>query len=431
MILFALAFTLSFTIRMAFLEPTLTFQAELWAEAGTNYLYVAQTIPFFESLKVLDFGYLPLLQRIAGHLIYRLSPLEYIPHAFQWIGIVFSSLCCAIPCLPLFRKLFLYPSHAIWISFLLSCNLTYDQNTFINFPYWAIVPIFYYALHQLSLPSNPEHLGQRRFVEIFIFLSLLSKGVYFVLVPFWMALILYDKYLAIDKKFRPWNIAFLAASLLQFFVLVLNRASVPAANQTKTLLALIEAFFINLLGLAQAAFGQTFDYLDYGLWSLIPILVSNLILIWIVKKSWNLSSSSTKKFLVFFILISLPALLISVVTFPVDAFHTKLFADHYSFSLYNLKTWSVAFTVFYLGLVHMILGIYWPWIKHKKHPMFFVFLLFFVLFKSTSVFRSLQPQTAEGLVGFANWQRDKEKFLEGEYCIQLNPESFKMGAKCP
>ncbi len=411
-----------FLIQLLLLDKTLTTQAQLWAETGTNFLFFAQQKGFWESLQILDYGYLPLLQRLWGHAVYALLPLSFIPYGFQFFALAYISFCCATPCLGCFSSLFTSKWQPFFISLLLCCNLEYELHTFVNFPYWAMIPIFMIcALFISKATSIPTYLG------LFVILAILSKATFVVLIPFWIVFLAFKK--SKSRLQFIWVSLFLFFSALQLAICLASRSQIPAAPDSIFSMNFITTVLLNLLAIPYSFFARGLVSTHSSWLNLFLVLIFAALTFILLKKYYF--KAKIEALWLFALLGStlFSSAVLSVRTYAQSFQHDFVNITN-DFGYLSSRTWIIPFTFFFLAMILVLLRLlesqnFWKkfsrvWLKNL--------ILFFILFKVNNVYHQFSPQVSG--YSAANWKRDKNEFLKMEYCIQLNPEQFRMGTSC-
>lgn len=215
---FTLSFVLCILIKLLFLDKSLTFDSQLWAEAGTNYFLAPHQHGFWKSFLVLDFGYIPLWPRLVANIIYFLNIKPYlIPYFYQIFTILFISLCTAFINLTRNRVLISSDRLRFFLSLLFCFHLDYELHTFINFSYWALIPcIFILSWFYFSDSIQNLSKSEQFFSVSFVILALLSKAMMVALLPVIFLLFIRNKQFLLSK------ILLLSTAAIQLTVTALN-----------------------------------------------------------------------------------------------------------------------------------------------------------------------------------------------------------------
>lgn len=141
------------------MKPNWMLGGGLFQEASTNYFFYANSSQWSERLFATDAGYVQLPQRLIallGTLLY--FPDVAIPYYYTWTGTIITGLMGAVFCLPHFKILVKSDSLRILTSFVLLLGLNFETETFINFTYFAIVPIAFCSA--LALADDTQDVPQ-------------------------------------------------------------------------------------------------------------------------------------------------------------------------------------------------------------------------------------------------------------------------------
>lgn len=152
---FLVSFFACLAIKLSFLDPTLTYAPEIWAESATNYFITPFNVGFWKSFLTLDYGYLPLWPRTIASFSYLFSvsskSTTFIYQIFSFLFICFSTSYIALKNNASFIKSDVL---RFFLSILFSLLLDYELHTFINFSYWGLIPVSFYLLSNFFSSSN-------------------------------------------------------------------------------------------------------------------------------------------------------------------------------------------------------------------------------------------------------------------------------------
>ncbi len=229
--------TLVFLIAVRF--PTLAHRAEVWAEAGTNFFFMARYESIWENLQKDDCGYLPLMQRcISLAVVKGFGITANYPNVIQAISLVATALFCSMYTLRVFRRLLADDLSRFLICLVVGVRgfACYDLYSFINFPYFGIV--FLILAPWLAL----EQMSRLRYVMVITIgcLIILSKGMFVLMGPiagfgvFWA-------FCARDRRRGIFFIALGLAAAIQT-VFIVNHPEIRFPEQRGLEYALHEPF---------------------------------------------------------------------------------------------------------------------------------------------------------------------------------------------
>lgn len=160
--------------------PSQTIHAEIWAEAGTNYLQVAVDKNFWENLQTVDAGYLPILQRLIAVLIVQgFQLIGNYAMSIQMISLFCIALFSSIITLHIFRKLFPSDMLRCIIAVAIAFIPDYELNSFINFAYYGFIPVLLFLfVKQEKMKTNIFCL-----LSFFLLLVIMTKPHFLSFAP--------------------------------------------------------------------------------------------------------------------------------------------------------------------------------------------------------------------------------------------------------
>lgn len=246
------AFVITF-VSLVYRYPTLSYQSELYAEHGTNYLYWAIHGDFLSNILATDAGYLVLLPRVIAYAVYHLFPLYYFPYITNFIGLFFISFCTSFFASRSFREVVKSDLVRSFICILFGVLLIpfYINCTYINFSYHGIILCFLLLFYPLKNLSRCERL----ILSLFIAVLSLNKFHFVLFFPLYCIFTFYHY----KKKSTKSLCFFFIPSILSFFIQIINilrimhvdpmlvsRSSLPieyyVKNIINSLLAYVQCF---------------------------------------------------------------------------------------------------------------------------------------------------------------------------------------------
>lgn len=196
------------------LYPSLTSHAEVWAEAGINFLPHALYDNYWQNLWATDSGYLPWFQRLIVVLIVKVfGSLSFYASATQMAAIGFIALFSSSINIRAFRQIF--PSD--FLRFMLGVAIAfipdYEVQTLINFSYFGITPVV------LFLFIDKEKIKNVPFwiISLFLLLVMISKPHYIALTPVLLVL----GWIAYTQK-RYRSLSFYLLGLVGFIMQIIS-----------------------------------------------------------------------------------------------------------------------------------------------------------------------------------------------------------------
>lgn len=126
------------TCWLLLMEPSWIFGGEMWAEMATNYYANSLSSDPYYLFFSLDFGYLPLPQRILAAIpIFLKFPAASIPYIYTLFAIFCSILMVGAFISKKFA--FLVKSNLVrfTVSLIIFFSSTFDLRTFVNFTYFG------------------------------------------------------------------------------------------------------------------------------------------------------------------------------------------------------------------------------------------------------------------------------------------------------
>lgn len=181
---FFVSFLLTFLI--AFLRlPSLTWQAEPWAETVTRYTNDVVFGGFFYNLTTLDFFYLPFFQSVISSIIVSsIGVSAHLIFILQMAALGFIALFSSIINLRIFR--FLIQSD--FIRFLVSLTICigsfadYELFTYVNFPYF-FCSTWILSLLVLNHPQARNYKYSYWLLWGLLLLTAISKSQFVIFIP--------------------------------------------------------------------------------------------------------------------------------------------------------------------------------------------------------------------------------------------------------
>ena len=241
--LFYTAFIISYTL-MTIRYPTNSFASEVWAEQGTNFLLNATTKTFLENIKILDYAYLPLTQRLISLFIIKILRIqENFIVVSNLFSITLISFFFSIINLKIFNKIELSSKVKFLISlyFILFYEPTYENTTFINFIYWGIFPCLLFTF----LDFKKLKMKKLIIISVGTLMIMLSKGYFISFLPLYALLIIKTIVFKEKKEFYYITTSFIAAFIQ--FMIMRNYSSNQIINFKKLIFNLFDLYYRNFI----------------------------------------------------------------------------------------------------------------------------------------------------------------------------------------
>ena len=209
--------------------PSLSYNAEIYAETGTNYLFYAQEAGFLENIRQTDSGYLVILPRMIALAIYHTFGINpYLPYIFQGVSLIFIALFSSFLVLKIYSPIIRSDSLRIILALCVGLYPNYSLRAFINFVYFAFPALI------LLLFLSFKGFSVKKLIMITALSAacVMSKAYFVVLLPillFWMLIAIKNK----DKLKIIFSMIVCSALLIQASVLFSssqNYASKPSVD---------------------------------------------------------------------------------------------------------------------------------------------------------------------------------------------------------
>ena len=137
-------FLASFVLLLAFYVirfPILSYQSELWAEQGTNYLYNAMENDIWDNLTATDAGYLVIYPRILAMLTYYVFPLKFFPYVTNMAALINIGFFVSYFCSKDYRRIISSDAARMAICLFLGLLILphFENFSYVNWSYHGIL----------------------------------------------------------------------------------------------------------------------------------------------------------------------------------------------------------------------------------------------------------------------------------------------------
>lgn len=209
--------------------PSFSYNAEIYAETGINYLFYAQEAGFLENIRQTDSGYLVILPRIIALAIYHIFGINpYLPYIFQGVSLIFIALFSSFLVLKVYSPIIRSDSLRIILALCVGLYPNYSLRAFINFVYFALPAL----ILLLFLSFKGFSVKKLIIITTLSAACAMSKAYFVVLLPillFWMLIAIKNK----DQLKIIFSMILCSALLIQASVLFSssqNYASRPSVD---------------------------------------------------------------------------------------------------------------------------------------------------------------------------------------------------------
>jgi hypothetical protein len=214
-VLFALA-VLFYPVHQLLTRGELLLSGSMWAEMGTNYYATTQDPSLVQRLFATDAGYIPLPQRLIALAGGTLGiPPATVPFLYAGSAILLAALLIASFCLPVFRAVVTSDGMRFVLAITLMLVPDYETRTFINFTYFAVVPIV--AVTALAAVQRDRDVPAWAWI---LPVFMLSKPGVLAALPAMVLVAVVSR-----PRFRWITLVSVVAGLIQAFQLALSSSS--------------------------------------------------------------------------------------------------------------------------------------------------------------------------------------------------------------
>lgn len=432
--------------------PTLSTNAEIYAEMGGNFFYNALHKTVIENLWDVNFYiYLMWLPRIITIILVKgFWITNNFPIIAQFIVIALVSFFASILNLNVFRKVISSDKIRFMLSISLGLVADYELYTFIFFAYFGII------FCGLMFFVDQEKLRWPYFIGALVlnFLLLGSKAQYVVLLPVILVFLVYSV-IKRHKKSVMFYFTSVVALCFQLFVMIFTRTDWKIKGPPTTILSLFAASISSIMGLLNSYISYVLsfeplrlylkDNLNYtdlknilqidnlGVYLLI-MAISILLLITfaaIIYSLIKLYQKKEKKTLIIFALCNIMAfgclMLFTMSYFPGSQ------SVHLITVGKNRAHYFVAFFI-YLGVVTLFAKCFETKAITSKLMKVLTIVVLALMFIEPAV--SFYTPTigsdpySDTTNSYSQWQSYKQLLTYEDYCIPLNPDPWIMNHSC-
>lgn len=413
---FVVSFLACLSIKLAFLDPSLTYSPEIWAEAATNYFSTPFDVGFWKSFFTLDFGYLPLWPRIIASFTYLFSlSSKNVTLIYQIFSILF--ICFSTSYIALKNNAHFIKSDILrfFLSILFSFLLDYELHTFINFSYWGLIPVSFYLLSNFFVGSNNSKSCLKLTMGVLVIITLLSKAMMVSLLPLLIIIFFHNK----DK--RKYASVLISAVFFQLIITLLNAPTDNGYQLPKNIIETLKNVLMYFFTFPFLSFlpPQSLVSGSFPIYTLAGI-ISMIALIFAYKKRES-------KYLLISIFLSYGfSLLITLKAYP-KIFHISQFQ---TFPIELLKTRLLFFPVIY-----MYTALFWfvsdklENLRNRKlyYPLLIVFLLF--IFSKNPSFNLTTLGRLKSFPEVHHSLFESSQNPEIEPCLPINPYPWHLNTR--
>jgi hypothetical protein len=140
-LLFAVVVVL-YPVHQLLTRGRLVLGGSMWAETGTNYYALSTSPSLTQRLFGTDAGYIPLPQRLIAFVGQELGlPAPSIPYYYTGAAFLLAGLLIGSLCLPVFRPVIASDGLRFVVALAVALVADFETRTFINFTYFAVVPL--------------------------------------------------------------------------------------------------------------------------------------------------------------------------------------------------------------------------------------------------------------------------------------------------
>jgi len=415
-----LYFWISFVFTFVYITktfPSLSYNAEIWAELATNFYHNARYSTLYENIWATDAGYLPWLQRfIAVFVIKVFKMYDYFPYICQFIGIGFISFFCSFINLFQFRKLIKMDSLRFFVSLILGLGIfsTYEDFSFINFSYFGIFFLVF------SFFIEKEKFKPISFL-LFLFFSVLvvnSKAFMIVTAPLF---IIFGVISFFKKRYKEtlYNLMMILAILLQITTILENQKiyktnSTPTNNNIYDFpITLVNYFLSSILRITEISSGNIYVLI------IVLVCISLIFFLVLNQKKWNVF-----KFIFICSTISLGTLTVNLVSLSsmkwFSSFTLPFIAIHRNVFLSNYLLW--------LSLIVLLSSIFL--MLKFKYKRVIVFILALIILQYYTKQVKIRNINFNPNFSYSQWKDYKILLKFDDYCLPVNPFPWQYQKDC-
>lgn len=395
--------------------PTLSYNSEVWAEQGTNYLYHAYNSNLWDNIWMPDAGYLVWLPRFIALIVsYIFSPFYFI-YITSFIGLAVIAYCISFINHESFRDIVGSDKERFVLSMVLGVFIIpyYENFTFVNFAYHGFI------FCSLLIFMDKEKLDTREYwiYSILSALFCISKFHYVVFLPVLLGAIAIHYYQK-EKKSILFFVPSIITILIQvIYVLQISSKSSSVKSDTIIDESIFSVILTSLKGVYfwLQAYAVNFDFIGNALLVNLFSLFVILFLILLLVKKWFKQELPYKTILLLitFNIIAVGYSSISSLShlkdLNVNFSNTEFYFNRINFMTYDL-VW-IAGMIFLFNLKHKIT-------KNTLLVIFMFLSISITLNKGTS-----QYKWPDIKFSYSEWANYYKLFNKEQYCIPVNPDS--------
>lgn len=297
-----------------FLYPSLSYNPQIFAEQGSNYLFYAYNKTFAQNIWKDDAGYLVWLPRVIALLVSAIASPYWFIVLCNLIALALSSFFVSFINHPSLRSLLSSDVQRFWLGLILGlCVLPcYEVFTYINFSYIGFIFV------TLLLFADKEHMHTAEYIAYFVLAALLciSKFHFVLFAPiFIFFIIVHHRHR--QRRSMYFYIPALCTIMIQLFYVVLTMKYTDSVANSYTMAGLgMKGMIITLLRgvlLWFTAYSTHFRFLHH----IIAVHLAGMILLcgfsYFVIVSWKKREISTSIFMAV-ILLNLIALGFAIIS---------------------------------------------------------------------------------------------------------------------
>ncbi len=404
-----------------FLYPSLSYNPQIWAEQGSNYLFYAYNKTFAQNIWKDDAGYLVWLPRLIALLFSALASPYWFIVICNLIALMLIAFFVSFINHHSLRILIASDEQRFFISLILGlCVLPhYEIFTYINFSYIGFLFITFLLFADKESLSNVQYI----FCSVLVALLCISKFHFVLFMPFFIGFMIYHQRCS-QKRSMQFYIPSLCTMLIQLLYVAISMKYTDSPANEYTMIDLgFKGLVITILRgilLYFTAYSTHFRFLYY-----MPLVhLAGLIVLayfaYLIISSYKKQQICAKIFLSIIIcnLIALSfALMASLNQFSVIK-SIFLYNAPYSFGRQGF----VIYDLVYLAIIIFLLNVKqlsWPNIKPAKNILLFTLIAFITC---TTMPKTLYRDSHS--IGLSDWKNLHVLLKNEKYYIPANPPEW-------
>ena len=417
---FYLSFIIVFTC-IFFKLPTLSYQAEMWAEAGTNYMYTALYEDVLTNLNTSDFGYLPLQPRLISMLLVKVFGVEqYFPVFSQIIALLFIAFYVSFINLTIFKRII--PGN--FIRFILSISIglfpDYEIFTFLNFSYFGFLICFLLLFIEKDKISNRFYV----FLLIITVLLLCSKATFIIFFPLYGLFFLYYFYHKNRKEYIFYAILLLAIGIQTAFLMMhKSESGIPHMEPLPFGTVINKTFFSAWSVFMTVLVRENYPIISWpGVNLTLFLIMSALVLLHLRRLYLKGNNTTVLIFFISSIYIIFAGAFLNINAFTVF-YPNQIFVADWSvyMPIAKNRTTFLPLAAFLLGFTVIVIN------SVSSKILAQILALILILFIANNFSISYFSDAADNYInGNSDWKTYRKLLKDPDYYIPINPENWAM-----